>query len=349
MLTDPSIARGEIAPGPSHLTAREAVSLQKRESDFELTEFVGPILHERRGTRYDSLVDRSLASDWRLLEESPEKRDALQLRDDVNLANLETSRITHSLSQSHLVGHDTPMHILLNHSGDRLVQELDSLDLMRSQNFPNSRIDNDGHFDDRLRSSFRHEPEHLCETTMHLGSLLLRLVQLLLTFDILGRFDPRELELDRQSLRFSIVDRRIPENDGVILERVEERSRMNWNGSSRSQSLMGQLRFDELALELDSRELECAADGGAEGFGTIDRELLGRRRSDVFVDETPFVRLLLPVVRVGVVGSLLGVGGCLLGLLRGVGIVILVVCIIFVESATLGVDDSLSLPRRRPT
>ena len=220
---------------------------------------------------------------------------------------------------------------------------------MRSKHFSDSRIDHDGDFDDRFRATFRDETEHLRETAVYLGSLLFRFVELLLSGDVFDRFDPGELEFDGESLRFSVVDGGIPEDDGVVLEGVEERSRMYRDRPPRTQSLMGELRFEELALELDAGELEGTPDGGAERFGTIDGELLRGRGSDVFVDETALARLLLAVVRVGVVGRLLGVGGGLLGLLGGVGVVILVVWIVVVESATLGVDDSLSLPRCCPT
>ena len=61
---------------------------------------------------------------------------------------------------------------------------------------------------------------------------------------------------------------------------------------------MGQLRFDELSLELDTRKLESAPNGGTERLGTIDGELFRRGRSDVFIDETPFICFFLAVVRV---------------------------------------------------
>ena len=72
MLTDPSIASGEIAPGPSHLTAGEEVSRGFARMKKGRTEFVCPILNERGGTGYDSFVDRSFAGDGRLLEQRPE-------------------------------------------------------------------------------------------------------------------------------------------------------------------------------------------------------------------------------------------------------------------------------------
>lgn len=82
----------------------------------------------------------------RLLEECPEKGDALQ-----------------GLAETHLIGHNTPVLILNDHSSGTLVEKLqdgkladamhthvtaylDSLDLMRSENFRQLWINNHSNF-----------------------------------------------------------------------------------------------------------------------------------------------------------------------------------------------------------